>query len=126
MNIIEFCKENKVSIKNKWIAENPNMGGMPRNWLSTLKMGRRQMTVPFSQGIAHKAEPTADDVLDCLVSDAHGYENSRDFTDWANEYGYDPDSRRAEKIYNAVKIQSAKLEKFAGNKHGELMECEGI
>jgi hypothetical protein len=71
---------------------------------------RRQMTIVFSQGSGFNgAAPKLDSVLDCLASDASGVDNARDFEDWASEYGYDEDSRRAEKIYKATVRQSAKL-----------------
>lgn len=43
------------------------------------------------------AEPTAYNVFACL--EKHGYDSFEDFCD---ELGYDADSRKAEKIYNAV------------------------
>lgn len=71
------------------------------------------MTVPFSQGPAICEEPTAADVLDCLASDASGYENAsgllRSFEGWAREYGYDPDSRKAERTFKTVQKQSQQL-----------------
>ena len=42
-------------------------------------------------------------------------ENARDFTDWAQEYGYDPDSRRAERTFNTVKRQSKGLRRLVGH-----------
>jgi hypothetical protein len=54
-------------------------------------------------------------VLDSLASDAAGYENSPDFGDWCGEYGYDEDSRKAERIFKDVERQSAKLKKFLGD-----------
>lgn len=42
-------------------------------------------------------EPTAYDVLSCLTKHDPG-----SFDDFCDEYGYDNDSRKAEKIYNAV------------------------
>jgi hypothetical protein len=42
--------------------------------------------------------PSLDEVLYCLVSDADVIDYPR-FEDWAEMYGYSPDSRSAEKIY---------------------------
>jgi len=53
-------------------------------------------------------------VLDSLGSDAGTYLNARGFEDWATEYGYDPDSRRAEAIWKAVGKQMADLRKVLG------------
>jgi len=77
------------------------------------KMGP-YITVWFSQGNGHKKPPTAADVLDCLASDASGYENSRNFADWCAEYGYDDDSRTAERIYHTIAEQAKELRHFLG------------
>lgn len=42
--------------------------------------------------------PELRDVLYCLVSDASALD-ARSFEDWASEYGYDADSRKAEQTY---------------------------
>lgn len=86
----------------------PNNG-----WRVTLKNKRgKRMTVPFYMGIGLKGEPSAADVLECLISDAIGYRNAASFEDWASDYGYDPDSRAAEKTYRACGRISDRLEKF--------------
>jgi hypothetical protein len=108
----QFVREHRVRMSAELAYANPNMQDMPAgssHWSCTLRMGRRQMTVPFSQGPAISHEPTVEDVLDCLASDAAGLENSRSFEEWASEYGYDTDSRKAERTYKAVERQSKKL-----------------
>ena len=59
--------------------------------------------------------PSIEDVLDCLASDASGFGNSRTFEEWADEYGYDSDSRKAEKTYNAVAENTKKLKNLLGH-----------
>lgn len=68
----------------------------------------------FSQGSAHTEEPTLADVLDCLASDASSYDNAGTFEEWASEYGYDSDSRKAEKTYKAIKRQAEQLKRTLG------------
>jgi hypothetical protein len=64
----------------------------------TLKKERKQYTFNFGQSIAQGSnEPTMYDVLTCLQKYDVGT-----FEDFCGEYGYDNDSRRAEKIYKAV------------------------
>lgn len=46
--------------------------------------------------------PTARDVLESLALDA-GVEDFRCYEEWAGEYGYDADSRKGERIYNACR-----------------------
>jgi len=74
-----------------------------------------RLTTFFSQGSAHKEPPTAADVLDCLAMDAAGVENAKDFEDWASEYGYDTDSRKAERTYKICQQQAADLKEFLGD-----------
>lgn len=50
----------------------------------------------------HPIEPKTDDVMYCLYSDITSYEDSRDFEDFANLFGYDSDSRKAKAIYKAI------------------------
>ena len=98
------------------------------NWYSvTLTWGRLSMTVPFGMGPALREEPTAADVLNCLTSDASGYENARSFEEWASEYGYDTDSRKAEKIYRQVKEQTEQLRTFLGDSYDAYVwDTEGL
>jgi hypothetical protein len=75
-----------------------------------------KMTVYFSKGIGHHgAEPTTEEVLSCLADDAAGVENSPSFEDWCSEYGYDTDSRKAEKIFKACEHQATRLKNFLGD-----------
>jgi len=98
--------------------------------------GKGQPTISFSlyfsQGSGHTADPTLADVLNSLASDASGYKNARDlkttqgtghdkrtadylqFDNWAAEFGYDTDSRKAEKIFRSVKRQSEQLKRTIG------------
>lgn len=85
------------------------------DWKVTLKHRRKQLTVDFHMGQGHQqAEPTAHDVLSCLLMDASGYDSARDFEDWASEYGYDTDSRKAEQTYNTLIKQTRRLKQFMG------------
>ncbi len=48
--------------------------------------------------------PEMEEVLQCLVSDSN-VRNYLSFEDWASDFGYDEDSRKAEKIY----VESQKI-----------------
>ena len=84
-------------------------------WTVTLFYGARRLTVPFFTGSAISSEPTAADVLHCLISDSTSVDNARDFQDWAGDFGYDVDSRKAHSIYKACQSISKRLHKFLGD-----------
>jgi hypothetical protein len=80
----------------------------------TLKRGHsKSMTVPFFQGMAHTKAPSAADVLSCLLSDA-SVEDATSFEDWCSDFGYDTDSRQAEKTYRDCLFQTKELRAFLG------------
>lgn len=111
----------------EWIDSNPNMTDMPAgstHYKVTLRRAGRRLTVPFSMGPAHCKEPTAIDVMSCLISDSAGVDG-QGFEDWARDLGYDADSRKAEKLYRACERQAAKLRQFLGEDyHAFLYETE--
>jgi hypothetical protein len=94
-----FIQQHRITMSAEWADRNPNIDSMPpgsRHWRCTLRCGHRRMVVYFSQGPAIEREPTVEDVLDGLASDAFG----GTFEDWCAELGYDSDSRKdaAEKL----------------------------
>lgn len=117
MNTAEFVKTNKITTTAKRVKSNPNFQDQetPMNhFVVVLQWNGDLMRVPFSQGLGLSGVPTAEDVLDCLASDAASVENAKSFEDWANDFGYDTDSRQAEKTYNICKTQACELETFLG------------
>lgn len=124
ISLQDFIGNAAITAKVKRVEANPNMSDMgpgARHFVVTLKAGRFSMRVPFSQGSAHSEEPTAADVLNCLASDAAGYENARSFEEWAGEYGYDTDSRKAHKTYQVIAKQAAKLRAMLGQDNYETL-----
>lgn len=93
---------------------NPDWSAPHTSWLVTLRFEGRTMTVPFHMGLAHTHEPEAPEVLECLASDASGADNADGFADWASEYGYDTDSRKAEALYRQICEQVTELRTFLG------------
>lgn len=66
--------------------------------------------------------PTAAAVLYCLLSDMEAADQS--FTDWANELGYDTDSRKALAIYEACCETGLALRK--GFTHAQRADLRGL
>ena len=106
-------EKNHIRISCKYGAPVNDEFKSDDGWTCTLKHNRKQLTVPFYMGQGHYGkEPTAADVLSCLISEALSYKGARSFEDFAADFGYDPDSRRAEKIYKRCGQIEKKLKIF--------------
>ncbi len=90
----------------------------------TLRYQQRAMTVPFYAGPAWSREPELDDVMDCLCSDALCVINTSSFEDWANELGFDSESRRAERTYQQVQQQTQDLRQLLGDDFEQTIRTE--
>jgi hypothetical protein len=121
-SVSTFLHEHKIDSQAKLGAPaDPTFDGST-GWTVTLSMGKKSMETPFYMGMYHKGTaPTTAMVLDSLIGDARGLEDTVDFKGWCNEYGdegNDPDEPNAKKdarrIYAKVKSLSAKLKKFLG------------
>lgn len=108
----------KLTLAYKRVPRNPVMPESENmdHWKVTIiTKDSNKMTLFYSKGYGHNGQaPTVEEVLDCLASDAAGYDNARSFEDWAGEYGYDVDSRKAERVYNTIKEQADKLKALLG------------
>lgn len=56
-----------------------------------------------------KVAPQLDDVIYSLVRDGDAFFNAQTFEQWADEFGYDADSRKAEQTYKACDCIGRKL-----------------
>lgn len=92
------------------------------NYRVTLRYGGRQMSLDYFMGSAHTDEPDAEGVLECLLSDASGADES--FESWCADYGYDSDSRKAERTYKLIQSQTAKLRRLLGDEFDAFMSAE--
>lgn len=115
-----FIVEHKITMACEWSFANPCMdldewSRKATHWKCTLKGFGRRMTVYFSQGAAINGEPVLVDVLNCVASDAAGFENAPNFEDWCSDYGYDTDSRKAERTYKIIQREAGKLRAFIGD-----------
>lgn len=125
-----FITEHSISLTAEQAASNANMINSPEgmsHWMVTITGrfhggSRRQMTTAFSMGSALVGEPQPEAVLDCLISDAAGVDQS--FEDWARDLGMDPDSRKAEASYKACQASAAQLKTFLGEEFSEALTLE--
>lgn len=110
-----LCKKLGVKADVKMSGEVPEGSNA---WKVTLRFQRRRLTVPFYTRLSC-GEPTAADVLACLVSDAAGGEQS--FEDFCSGFGYDSDSSNAEATWKQCVKIAPKLQAFLG-KHFETFQ----
>ena len=69
--------------------------------------------------------PKLDSVLDCLLTDSIGVDGVI-FEDFCSEFGYNKDSIKAKKVYEACKKNSKKLKNLLGSTYFELIKCERL
>lgn len=102
-------------------AEAKYVGSAPEGWgdrgasawkVKLVRRGR-QLTVGFFTGSAITNDPDAASVISCLISDARAGEQS--FEEFCSDFGYDEDSRKAEKTWNACRIIAPRIERFLGD-----------
>lgn len=85
--------EDKLVNEDGWVAYHS---------VITLTRDNKTMVVNFKRGEGVKESPSLAVVLECVLSDINGI-NDMTFEEWANDFGYDSDSRSAESIFNACK-----------------------
>jgi hypothetical protein len=84
-----------------------------------------KVTLSDVEGYVRPTAPELAEVLQSLASDASGALNAGTFEAWASDYGYDSDSRKAEKIYEACKGVHFELSRLLGLELcAELYTCE--
>jgi hypothetical protein len=90
------------------------------HWAYTLNVTNRSrgtsFTTPWKQGVLVTQDPDGDPamILDDMIKTHWGYVCAGGFEDWAMDYGYDPDSRRAEALYNEIAAQHEAILIFLG------------
>lgn len=82
----------------------------------------RSMTLPYRMGTGHHGNPPQlADVLDALASDSAAVANASSFEEWADELGYDPDSRSHERTYRTVVAQDRRLRALLGDERYDAL-----
>lgn len=123
MNITQYVKRNRITAE---IVRDRGMQVDGEGWehhayvlrlvWNDGALSRVMDDVPWMQGTGITESPIdrPDAVLDALVSDAASYLDARSFEDWCAEFGYDTDSRTAERTYFACGEIAKKLTAFVG------------
>ena len=108
----------QTTITGGQLAEEKPAKGEKRGWMHhAYKVGFQFKTTggpaetiafDWKQGTGCKEKPDPAEVL-ARVCEDYQSAKGRTFEDWAGEYGYDTDSRAAEKIFRACMAQGEKL-----------------
>lgn len=125
MNIVEFVQAHNITLDilgNHGLQTEVGEGWQHVRYTVRLNYAGRSLTTAWRAGTGLAALGTgagdAANILDSLVSDAASYTDARSFEEWAEEFGYDTDSRAAEKTYNACGKISRDLTNLLG---GDLL-----
>lgn len=93
-----------------------------RDYRIRLRLDNRSMELDFFTGLGWTRQPDADDVMECLASDAASIENANSFEEWAREFGLDMNddmdawqaNRKWRRTYNQTVNQTTRLRQFLG------------
>lgn len=73
----------------------------------------------YSKGITELDESEVKNALSCFLSDGTCYSSCIDFADFCANFGYDEDSRKAWKVWQACKRSHEKAVKLFGNDYAD-------
>ena len=80
----------------------------------TIARGADSYSTTYRQGTGHTTAPTVSQVVSCLLSDARSADEHT-FESFCSEFGYDDDSRTAERAYVACRDCSSALRRILGD-----------
>ena len=124
--IKEFAEENNITLEYRQIKKRPDNNNEwangSKHFKCTLCYECRNIEIYYSQGGGIKDDPRIEDLLNCIISD--NTDNFSSFEEFASEFGYDEDSRKAEKIYNACVEETKNAKWLLGSLYNELLDCE--
>jgi hypothetical protein len=109
MKLDTLIRVDRLRMEYKFIGETTKGDWACRQWRVTLKRDRRKMTFDYFTGMS-LGDPEISDVVGSIILDSSASNYS--FEEWAEEYSYNPDSRKAKEIYNACNEQADKFSKL--------------
>lgn len=109
--LAEFIAEHKLTMTVNATDHNPCMDDDDHpmdHWRCRIRQGRKSMSLTFSMGSGHNGKrPELDEVLSCLASDSSLVDQT--FENFCDEFGYEHDSRKHKRTYNACIKQGNQL-----------------
>ena len=121
----DFCNKHSITIKcEKPVLKRHFAGDKEERYVWQVTIHRtvkgQKMSFEFGNSINAKNKmPSNYDILTCLTKYDPGT-----FSDFCSDYGFDTDSRRAEKTYNAVCKEFAAVQRLFGDILDEMQEIQ--
>ena len=88
----------------------------------TLRYRGRRYAFDFWQGVGIGGDPTAEGCLDCLLSDAQA--GGQSFEEFCREFGYDPDSRKAEATWRECRRTAVGMRRLLGDDFAAFLSAD--
>ena len=111
-----------------WKSINPSLYLHP-NWSKLKYRSEMESLISTPRGVKYKSfmkfrweRPTIETILCSLQLDSGG--ELCNFEDWADEYGYDPDSRHAYKVWESCVNTRKQMRTFLGEAWSEFQTLE--
>lgn len=127
MTFTEFAKANKLRFHCREVSQRndglmTDMEDGSRHYVYAIGIGGDFWPVKGTMTKGSRLEDgcTLEEVLECLQADV----TEDSFEEWADDFGYDHDSRRAHKIWTACVAQTANLRRLLGDNFDAFMEVE--
>jgi hypothetical protein len=98
----------KVTAKNKRVAKK-FMNAEHYAYTITIEVGDKMFKTTYHDSIRNyqlgkgATKEMIDTALDCILMDYDSYDYNPDLNDFMDEYGYDPEDDKGEKVYKACK-----------------------
>ena len=89
---------------------------------------RKRTTFDFWGSVMEPNQESFDGVISaitCYATDGLSFQSSRSFEDFCSEFGYDTDSRKAEKAYKGCEKADKALSRVLGRDYSGIMDLEG-
>lgn len=123
LTVFEFCDKYGITMTSVAVPSRTDMLGdewdkKAFHYIVTLRRGPgKVMSTFYSKGSGHVRNgrpipPNVIEVVAALAMDAQSIVTAPTFEEWANENGYDEDSRRAEAIWKGGAIVTQNLRRF--------------
>jgi len=117
------------SLKSEWVGTRPDNEYSQwhtdaNHYKCVIRFEGKQYTFYYSMGPTHTSEPTITECLYSMSVDSRPHLENQSFEQFADEFGYDEDSRRGERIYKACLKQGEAMKRLLGGDFEDFVYCQ--